>query len=222
MATSDYCAFVPFVNRPDLLRNVLVAVSPLWDDLTVIDNSGHEIIVKPDAVKVFRPPVPLLFTQTMNWEFEETIRNGKPFCVHMHNDAIIPEGACEKLLDFAREIDRTEPHWGACFTLYDIFAVFNPKLYQDIGGYDTNFAAYVSDQDWFRRMDLAGWTRHQAPIEIGHVGSQTIRSDPYLAYVNNITHPLYREYYRQKWGGCVGEEQFIYPFGVRPKMWKLQ
>jgi len=218
---TDFCAFIPVVNRIDLLQNVIAAVQPLWDDLTVIDNSERGVNVKPDKIKICCPPVPFSFTQSMNWELKQTLRRGKTFCVHMHNDAIIPEGACEKLLEFASNTHHTQQQWGVIYTLHDILCIYNPKVYEAIGGYDTNFSAYFSDNDYFRRMDLAGWKRINSGIEVGHVGSQTINSDPYLRHVNQVTFPLYREYYRAKWGGVPGEEQFTHPFGVLPKEWKL-
>jgi hypothetical protein len=231
---SDYAAFIPVVNRPDLLVSTVEAVSCLHDDLTIIDNSpdgmvaeikipaengGYKRWLRP--VKLFRPPVPMTFTQSMNWELEETLRRGKSFCVHMHNDAIIPEGACESLLEMARNINNQNRPWGVIYTLYDILCIYNPKVYEAIGSYDTSFAAYFSDNDYFRRMDLAGWERINSGIQVGHVGSQTINSDAYLRHLNGVTFPLYREYYRAKWGGNPGEERFIHPFGVLPKEWKL-
>lgn len=215
----DYCAFCPVVNRPDLLQNVVASAADLWDDFVIIDNSPDRWVLYAPPVKTFTPPVPLLFSQTMNWEMEETARRGKTFCIHMHSDAVIPAGACEQLLKFAR--DNQHRHWGVIYTHYDVLAVYNPRAYEAIGGYDTNFPAYFSDNDWYRRLELAGWERLQAPVEIGHIGSQTINSDPYLRHVNGVTFPLYREYYRQKWGGIPGEEKFNYPFGVRPKEWRL-
>jgi hypothetical protein len=222
---SDYAAFCPFVNRLDLLQNLIVSVQPLWDDFTIIDNSGKEIGAKPNQIKVFRPPVPLLFTQSMNWELEETLRRGKTFCIHMHNDAVIPDGTCERLLEYARNVNKQSDRWGVIYTLYDILCVYNPKVFEDIGGYDTVFPAYFSDNDYYRRMELAGWVRIDSGISVGHgpegQGSQTINSDPYLRHLNGVTFPLYREYYRAKWGGVVGEERFTVPFGVPPDHWKI-
>lgn len=220
---TDYAAFIPVVNRPDLLLNTIDAVRPLWDELTIIDNSPDRGIGKAvwQPVCIYTPPVPFLFTQTMNWELEETLRRGKTFCVHMHNDAIIPEGACEKLLDYARKINQENERWGIIYTLHDILCVYNAKVFADIGGYDTNFAAYFSDNDYFRRMELAGWTRIVSGIEVGHVGSQTINSDPLLRHVNSITFPLYREYYRAKWGGVPDQERFTHPFGVQATEWRM-
>jgi GT2 family glycosyltransferase len=231
---SDFAAFVPVVNRPDLLVNVVNATTCLHDDLTIIDNSPDGMvnnIMVPAAdgklvrwlppVKVFRPPVPFLFAQTMNWALEETLRRGKTLCIHMHNDAIIPDGACEKLLEYAHTVQSTRSRWGVIFTHYDVLCAYNPRVYEAIGGFDLNLPWYFSDNDYFRRVELAGWDKINSGIEVGHPASQTINSDSYLRYVNGVTFPLYREYYRAKWGGDTGQEKFFHPFGILPKEWKL-
>jgi hypothetical protein len=218
---NDYAAYVPVLNRLDLLQAVVAAASPLWSDFTIIDNTPQGVVAKPDAIKVFRSPIPYLFTQSMNWMLEDALFRDRNFCIFMHSDAVIPDGACEKLLDLAREVDGEGRRWGVIFTHYDVLCAINPKAYESIGGYDTNFSQYFSDNDYFRRMELGGWEKIDSGIEVGHVGSQTINSDPYLRHVNGVTFPLYQEYYRQKWGGSPGHEIFIHPFGVLPREWKL-
>jgi hypothetical protein len=223
--TTDFCAFVPVVNRPDLLRSVVDSIQPLHESLIIIDNSPDRWVAPEfPLISVFTPPVPLSFTQTMNWELEETLRQRKLFCLHMHSDAVIPEGACEHLLDYARTYNEHSQRWAVIYAHYDVLCIYNPKALRTVGPFDTNFSAYFSDNDWYRRCDLANWTRinfEMAGPKVEHIGSQTINSDPYLKFVNGITFPLYREYYRIKWGGYPGDEVFVHPFGVRPKEWKL-
>jgi hypothetical protein len=213
---SDFAAFCPVVNRPDLLQNVIRSVGDLSRNFTVIDNSedgwAYDTLT---GVQVFRPMVPFTFSQTMNFEMLAAKEKGKRFCFHMHSDAIIPPGATERLLEFVRQIPY-DKKWAVVYTLYDVLAVYNPDAIEAFGGYDTNLPAYFSDNDWYYRARLAGWDLMESHIEIGHVGSQTINSDPYLQHVNAITFPLYRTYYMQKWGGEPGAEQFKQPFGCFP------
>lgn len=204
---SDYAAFCPVVNRPDLLEAVLIACAKAGVSVNVIDNSEKGVF------NCERPPVPLTFSQSMNLEFVTAIRQEKKFCLHMHSDAIIPDGAIEKLLEAARQVDKEGRKWGVIYTFYDILAVYNPQAYLDIGGYDTTLPAYFSDCDWYYRLDLAGYERIDTGIEVGHVGSATINSDPFLKFHNSVTFPLYRAYYERKWGGGPGLEQFRVPFG---------
>lgn len=208
----DYAAYIPVVNRPDLLQQCVERARPVRDNLTVIDNSPDGWVKPSDQYRLLRGPVPLSFTQSMNWEFKDCHDQGKKFCVHMHSDSIVPEGVFERLLDKAREIEASGERWGVIFTLYDILAVYNPEAGLAIGGFDTNFTAYFSDNDFYRRLRLAKYKTLESHIEVGHIGSQTIKSDPYLATVNDATFPLARAYYQAKWNGNPDHEKWVRPF----------
>ena len=218
---SDYAAYVPVVNRFDLLVDVINSCGEVRDELTVIDNSekgliesgGFQASIRPDnPLRVIRGLVPFTFTQSMNVEFEDTIRRGKKFCVHMHSDAVIPDGAMASLLEYARKVDAEGRKWSVIYTHYDVLCVYNPECYKAIGGFDTVFSAYFSDNDWYRRCDLAGWERINTGIEVGHIGSQTINSDPKMQFLNAHTFPLYSYYYQQAWGGEPGHETYTVKF----------
>jgi hypothetical protein len=212
---TDYAAYIPVVNRQDLLNDVVDNAFDVWGDLTVIDNSVEGM--RP-AARTYRSPVPLSFTQSMNYEMVDAQLRNKKFCVHMHSDAVFPRGTISKLLEFAREVDAAGRRWGVIYTYYDVLAVYNPRAYEDIGGFDTNFAAYFSDNDWYHRLDLAGWERIESGIKVDHIGSQTVNSNPLLKHINEITFPLYRQYYVAKWGGEPGKEVYKRPFRA-PLTW---
>lgn len=223
---NDYAAFIPVVNRFDLLCDTVNSASEVRDELTIIDNSENGLVedptfrlsVRPELpLKILRALVPLSFTQSMNLEFNETIKRGKKFCVHMHSDSVIPEGAIASLLEYARKIELEGRKWSVIYTHYDVLCIYNPECYKTIGGFDTNFSAYFSDNDWYRRCDIAGWERINTGIEVGHVGSQTINSDEKLKFLNGITFPLYSYYYQQCWGGEPGHEKFNTKFN-RPDL----
>lgn len=216
---TDFAAYIPVVNRFDLLDQAVANASDIASELTVIDNSPDGGVKGRYSfpVTTARSFVPMTFTQSMNFELEDTVRKDKKFCLHMHSDAVVPPGAIQALLEKAREVDASGKKWGVIFTLYDIMAIYNPIAAKDVGGYDTNFSAYFSDNDYYRRLQLAGWELIESGITVGHgvdgAGSQTINSDPHLKYVNGITFPLYRAYYAAKWAGEPGKEHFDIPFG---------
>lgn len=211
---NDFAAYIPVVNRFDLLDQAVTNATEIDYALTIIDNSPEGIPRGryPHPLTVARSFVPMTFTQSMNFEMEDTARKGKKFCLHMHSDSIVPSGAIDSLLTKAREIDNAGRKWGVIYSFYDIMAIYNPAAAIDIGGYDTNFSAYFSDNDWYRRLDLAGWERINTGIEVGHVGSQTINSDKRLQFLNEQTFPLYSHYYSIKHGGEPGHEKFSVPF----------
>jgi len=208
-------AFIPVVNRPDMLKRVLSQIPELWDYLTVIDNSAEGIGV--DArVRFHRLLVPMTFTQSMNFEFESALHKGSDFLIHAHSDADIPKGAVERLINFTEEVIQSGRKWSVIYSHYDIFCAYNPECYRAIGGFDTNIRAYKSDQDWYRRCDLAGWERINSGIECGHgvngQGSQTINSDPKEKFIMTYLQQIDTLYYSAKWGGDAGKEIYTTAF----------
>ena len=137
---------------------------------------------------------------------------GARICIFMHSDAVAGPGSCQGLLDRARECSRDGLKWGVLFTSYDALAALNVALLDDVGLWDTNLAWYFSDNDYYRRVRLAGYECLETNLPVEHRPSQTIKSDPELRFLNGITFPLYESYYRSKWGGKPGQECFRRPF----------
>lgn len=222
---NDFVAFCPYVNRPDLLLRVLASCRDASLSLTIINNSGSDIFHSPDGgteppegVAVFDPPVPLSFTQSMNLEFKLAKESGAKYCLHMHSDALIPPDVFGKLVDYARRMDSEGRKFGVLYTFYDILACYNVEAALEIGGYDTHFDSYYSDNDMWCRFRRAGYECHDTHIEgVTHEGSATINSDPKLRLIHSITFPFANMYYVAKWGGQPDHETFKTPFN-RPDL----
>ncbi len=210
---TDFAAYVFYVNRPDLLARSVCSFPELSDDLTIVDNSAVNV---PSTVfgKAFKPPVPLSYTQSMNWMLKDATERGKDFIIHFHSDATSSNSkAVLELLDYCRRMKAEGRRWGCLWTFYDILWAVNPLAMNDIGGWDTNFKDYFCDQDVRRRLNLAGWETIDTNIQgINHEGSATINSDPKLQFLNGQTFPLYSDYYAKKWGGAPGHERYQVPF----------
>jgi hypothetical protein len=223
LAATDFAAYVFYVNRPDLLKRAVASFPDLHPELSVVDNSGDgvELGERELGAFVYEPDVPLSYTQSMNCILKDAIRRGKDFIIHFHSDATCtnPE-AVSQLLEYCRRMKAENRRWGCLYTFYDILWAINPVAMQDIGGWDTNFSAYFSDNDIKRRLNLVGWETIDTGIQgIDHEGSATIRSDPKLEFLNSQTFPLHRQYYVWRWGGQPGEEKFTVPFN-RPDLFK--
>jgi GT2 family glycosyltransferase len=206
------------VNRPDLLRRALASVRVMWPKTLVIDNSpAGEIVAQADDWPVpvkHIPGVSLSFSQSMNFIQATALARHCDACLFMHNDAEAHPGVAEKLLKRLAEAFSAGQNWGVAFTHYDTLAAFNLRAVRQVGAWDTNLPQYFADNDYYRRLQLAGFEVIETSLTVTHHGgaSATIKSDPQRAFINSITFPLYQEYYRRKWGGTPGQEQFTKPF----------
>lgn len=221
---ADFAAYVFYVNRPELLLRSVSAFPELREHLTVIDNSESSDAARVlDEVRWLIPPVALTYSQSMRWMLRDAVNRGVDFIIHFHSDAFSTNpDAIQELLTAVRQYKAEGRRWACAWTFYDILWVINPKAMLDIGGWDTEFTDYFTDQDVRRRLDLAGWECIDTHIQgIGHEGSATIRSDPKRQFLNQATFPLRRAYYISKHGGEPGSETHAYPFGNRELSWKL-
>lgn len=222
--SSDFHAYIPYVNNPELLKRAVDSVPELWSNLTIVDNSGYGVGTDlPDSVEIFVPPVPLSFSQSQNYFFRDARWNRRcKFILWLHNDCELPQGAALQMIERVRSYYAEGRKWGVAFSHYDIFSAVNLAMVDEVGGYDTNIFSYKADQDMYRRVQLAGWELVNTEIEVeaikaGHIGSQTIKSDPKLDFINGITQAMAGFYYESKWMGDAGHEKTNVPFG-RPDL----
>lgn len=216
---TDYLAYIPFINRPDLLDRAVASVPELWDGLVVIDQSldglARENHPWLDRIAgVFRcPPGSMSFTQMMNWAQAEAFERGVEHLVFMHNDAEGSDGVAGRVLDFARG----KPRAAVVFTHYDALAVFQVAALSEIGPWDETFRWYFADNDYYRRTLLCGQSYWDfGGQQVLHHGSQTLHSDPAVAADVGAQWQWHLDHYRHKWGGPPGQERFTMPYNGAP------
>lgn len=116
------------------------------------------------------------------------------------------------------------PNFGGA-TMFSCFLI-KKRLVERIGGFDEVFhPAYYEDNDYHRRMKLAGATEALAPCAYDHAGSATVKAlggDGGAAAANG-------QRYMWKWGGYPGAESLTVPRPpitgavsppTRPEFWK--
>ena len=213
---SDYRVYLRTENRPDLLRKAVDSIKEFWPVLTIVDNSPESFVKAEEftGATVFSPIIPLTFTQSHNFFFKDAKERGAKFIIWMHNDAEAVDGGHLKLLELARRYTAEGRKWGLIWTNYDSIAAVNLAMIDDVGGYDTVFPKYFCDNDHTRRMQLTGWETISSGIHSNHLGSQTIKSDPDLTFMNTATFDLYKDYYVKKWGGEPEHETYPIPFNT--------
>lgn len=209
---SDYAAFIPFVNRRDLLEKAIASAVDLKENLRIIDNSKSGLHGDPGWPPIIRPSVPMTFSQTLNFMLGLTKDKGKTICIWMHSDASAHPGSCLKLLELARRYTAENRKWGVLFTNYDALSAMSVEAFEKIGGWDEMFEWYASDCDAYYRLKLAGYGCINTSLPVDHSPSQTLNSDPEIrAQVEGMYHHRNR-CYTEKWGGEPGHERYTTPF----------
>ncbi|WP_313802439.1 glycosyltransferase family 2 protein [Cytobacillus sp.] len=212
-----YIVGIPYVNRLDLLQKAVESIKPYWEHTVIIDNSdgrdlkGHELSSK---VQIYEPPVPLTFTQSMNYIIRLAEEKECEVWMYMHCDAEAHEGTPEALLTIVENTIKEGRKWGVIFTLYDTLAAYSMEAQKEIGYFDTIIRDYFADTDYYRRMNLAGFELISTPLsnKMNHVGSASIHSDSNRAFITTITFPQSEAYYIAKWGGPRTQEKYNTPF----------
>jgi hypothetical protein len=206
-------------NRFDLLRNAVNSIPQFHSLLTIVDNSPGGLTGDWPCT-VWRPPVPMNFSDTHNWFFKDAKDKAARFIIWMHADAVSVDDGHLHLLEFTRSAISEGRKFHTIWTNYDSLASVDLVSVDEVGGYDPCIRKYMADCDLHYRMRLAGYECIQSPITSTiHLGSQTIKSDPRLRCVNDVVHGLDRQYFIAKWGGDHGKEVFTVPFN-RPHWFK--
>lgn len=216
-----YKLYMPFVHGQDLMRKALSSITAMNGNIVVIDNShdgkAKEVAYpynKEEDVEFYRPPVRLNFTHTMNLMQERAKRDNLDVFFFMHNDAQCESGEDVKFLEKVKDYCDKYKKWGVLFTNYDTLCAFNMKAISEVGPWDTNFAQYFSDNDYYRRLKLAGYPSITLPIKVKHEASSTIKRNHVLGQINGKTFPIFNDMYKAKWGGPTGKEVYDKPYNL--------
>ncbi|HEY5959695.1 MAG TPA: class I SAM-dependent methyltransferase [Polyangiaceae bacterium] len=217
---SGVFAYIPHVNRLDLLARAISSVRPILPSLVIVDQSVDGI---PDGFwqslpntyellgGIFRSPKAMMtFTQMMNWaQCEAAERKAQQLCF-MHNDAEVTEPS---VIDRALECARRSNDIGVVFTNYDAFCIFNTSMTKQVGPWDETFQWYFSDNDYYRRLRLLGFEAREIGGEgVLHHVSQTLASDAEIRRVVLEGWQWHAAHYAHKWGGPPGSETYRIPY----------
>lgn len=215
----DTMAYIPYVNRPDLLQQAVGSLRALWPWLVVIDHSvaGDAATVVADMLapgQVFRSdPALTTFAQLQNWAIAEARERQAAYLLFLHTDASCPPAVPLEVLATAR----AHADVGAVFTQYDALAVFRLTALLDTGPWDESFRWYYADRDYYCRMARAGWAiLEQRALPVRHLTSQTLATDPLLAQQLHGDLLWHAAHYQHKWGGPPGQERFRMPYNGHP------
>ena len=199
-----YLLGIPHVNRLDLLQQAVGSVPAFHDRMIIIDNSDTGELKATSLAadhRVIEPCVPLTFTQTQNLLQKLARTDGCDVLFFMHSDGEAAPGSDGELLETTRWLWRFDREFGVAFTNYDVLCAYNMAACDAIGPWDTVFAQYHADVDYYGRMKDAGFQEISTGIQVRHHGpSATLDADPQRRKVSELFGPVYHQYLRTKHG----------------------
>ena len=216
-----YLIGIPYVTGPEFTEKALASLEGYHAHVTILDCSEPPAAPPPRATAfrapawhVDRPRVPLGFTQSMNYFQALAVEREADVLLYMHNDAEAGCTTVDKLLGFAGERNKQDERWGVLFTNYDALAAFNVKMFAEVGPWDARIFPfpYYSDNDYYRRVKLAGWELIDTGLPCLHHGSHSLKISPRYKFLNDVTFCVQRDLFVRKWGFDPSEED---------KLWKV-
>jgi hypothetical protein len=209
---------IPYVTGPEFTEKALASLQGYHTNVVICDCSEAPAPSAPrprlisDAWEVDRPIVPYNFTQTMNYFQQLAIRREADFLLYMHNDAEAGRGTVEKLLFQAEERLSKGQKWGVLFTNYDALAAFNVKMFAEVGPWDARIFPfpYYADNDYYRRVNLAGYELVDTNLPCLHHGSHSLKISPRYRFLNDATFRVQRDLFVRKWGADPNEPEKLW------------
>jgi hypothetical protein len=172
--------YVVYTNSPGPFKRAMASIEKQWARTIVIDNRAlFDESLPPQelvpGVRVYKPDCALYIAQVLTMLITMTQAMGHSYFTWMHDDADVPEGAFEGLLDFVEAKNSEEPdRWSIIFTRTeggqaDVLCAYNVGPCLTVGGYDwLSFPSYHADAHFYGRLKKAGFEQYQTNILVGH------------------------------------------------------
>jgi hypothetical protein len=144
----NYRLYMPVRFNHTALSDVVVALKPYWDHLTVVDcTSGKQLMLPGPISVVSAPEYNDNISKLINWCFDEVISQNLDNFFICCSDLIVAPGVVEDMVEHPSDI-YAKRGW-----LLRIKTDVVKKV-----RYDERFWFYCSDTDWRRRCVDAGYT----------------------------------------------------------------
>ena len=190
--------FISYVNGPDLLLDAYNSYKKYFD-VRILNNSLSPLGEEYEKAEVTNMRVSLTTGQSFNWFRSVAMEEEMKYFFWSHHDCIVTPEQVERTKDYVQSLE--DPKWGMVFTAYDVFCAFNTQALREVGGWDTlRFQYYSGDVDLYRRLEEAGWNKHDIGGEgVTHYANATTeRDEERLKVIPHISN-LEAQLYQHKW-----------------------
>ena len=175
----SFCQVIPVlgfatVSKFDLADRLVKSIDYPVEHLVVIDNSGFGKYQPPAngfVKNVWVLPIPFGLGLVGAWNLVVKTTPYAPYWLLVNDDAWFEAGALQAIAENADPTTinhpKVNPHWSAI--------VLGEKVVQDVGLYDERFyPLYFDDNDYERRIELAGFIPKEIDAVIHHDNSASL------------------------------------------------
>lgn len=206
---TEWIVVVPLIEEPEVTRDALERHDVRAGQLLYIDNT-------PDgAYRDFADRAIVRNGSGFNWgvsrSWNEGLDMGRDWTLILSSSVVLPQGLSAALRILEGPIDEGE-QW-AVFTeeAFHAFAVSRACV-EKIGRFDEQFGSYYEDNDWQRRMSVAGLgDRPKVDLKADSLRPERVARALKRGLVEVDFGELAKKY-RRKWGGDPREERFTTPY----------
>lgn len=212
MAEVNVC--IPTLNAYSELIKCIDSISESTikvDNIFILDNGGKFYRDYPSNLSIIRAERNLGVAKSWNW----FISNVPEIRIICNDDVQFSPDAIEKMVASYTEDRLIFPNALGNMNSFSCFILPN-KIIEKVGLFDESISpnyAYFEDNDYHRRMKLAGFDIATCDAAVGHSQSSTIKN-----YGKSMRSEHHRKFdiakknYIKKWGGIPGEETFTTPY----------
>ena len=213
--------YIPFGRDVELLsaciRSIALRISVFTSEkrpIVIMNNTGNTVkhlIPSPELCEEVLPFVHLQHAQEVNWMIKMARENEEPFCMMLHTDAELVDGAIEDLLEKYHEVKETR--WAQILQYASgVFCAVNPYFFEmeEVEFDAFLFPFYFMDNHMYQIMESRGWTVHltrlSGQISLPHKSSHYLKDDLIFQRKNEFAFKYSLALYSEIWGGGPGAE----------------
>lgn len=219
-------------NKHHLMRKAVDSAlrGSVTPEIMVIDNTGKaESLAYLQDIHYPRHSVHSVpMTENMGttgaWNFALAHYRHEPYVILANDDVEFHHTTIEELVTAAESSDAAivfgSRASGAPFHL----CLIRMEAHAQIGPFDQTFRPiYFDDNDYHWRIRIGGFTEQEVPnATYDHIGTAHLKDIPDAEVQKHHIRFRWNEaYYRLKWGGTPGNEQYVTPFnsGIDSATW---
>jgi hypothetical protein len=215
--------YIPFGQDVGLLSKCVESIATRIEKFSldptpicIINNTLKSVLGQipyPEKCLELIPPVELQHAQEINWAIKTARENGEPFCMALHTDAELVDGALEDILERWQEATEQGIRWAQILQFESgVFSMVNLDFfYTENVWFDAFlFPFYYMDNHMYNIIEARGWkvltTRLWMKLILPHKSSHYLKDNLVFRRKNDLAFRRHGDLFADIWGGLPGHE----------------